>query len=546
VTSDEEAPVDPPSYGGPVARSMSTDPLHEAQFLANGWWQDTTLVRRVRAHAADTPEAIAYVWGDARISWIDYVSLVDTIARRIAGAGLERGERVLVFLPDGAAVHAAFLACEAAGMIAVGVGWRAGERELRHLVDRTGAAAAVTTTDTRLGSGPALVERLGLGVPVLIEDLDGRPTVGDGPIGDLVHDPVGPSEPWLLNSTSGTTGLPKCVVQTQNRWVYFHQLAMSFGRLDHDEVWMSVVPAPFGFGLWTSHVSPTIEGATCVVQPRFDAAAALDLIERERVSVLAAVSSQFVMMLDEIRDHDLSSLKVLFTGGEAISASRAAGFEDATGCTILNFYGSNETGLLSGTTVDDPRERRFTTGGRVVDDMEVRLYAADGERVVADRGRGRPACRGPALALGYWDDDDANAELFTDDGWMFMGDIVEIDEEGYLSVVGRTSDFIIRGGKNISAVAVEEEVATHPAVRLCAVVAVPDERLGERVAAFVELTGGTLDLDGLTAHLERRGVTREWWPEYLHVLASLPRSSGGKVAKSELRRLAVGGNARAG
>ena len=518
---------------------MSTDPASEARFRAQGWWSDTSLVERIRSHAMARPEAIAYVWDDARITWADHVRLVDSLALRLAGLGLARGDRVLVLLPDGAAVHAAFSACEAAGLVAVGVGWRAGERELGHLVGRTGARAAVTTTETRLGSGVELVDRLGLGPPVLIEHLSSRPVVREGPIGELTMDPIGPSEPWLLNSTSGTTGLPKCVVQIQNRWVYFHQLAMAFGDLDHDEVWMSVVPAPFGFGLWTSHVSPTIEGATCVVQSRFDAGAALDLIERERVSVLAAVSSQFVMMLDEIGDHDLSSLKVLFTGGEAISASRAAAFEDATGCTILNFYGSNETGLLSGTTVRDSRERRFNTGGRVVDEMEVRLYDPEGMRLAGDRGRGRPACRGPALALGYWDDEEANSELFTDDGWMLMGDIVEIDDEGYLTVVGRTSDFIIRGGKNISAVAVEEEVATHPAVRLCAAVPVPDDRLGERVAVFVELSAGPLTLADLTDHLEQRGVTREWWPERLHVLDSLPRSSGGKVAKSELRRLAA-------
>jgi acyl-CoA synthetase len=198
------------------------------------------------------------------------------------------------------------------------------------------------------------------------------------------------------------------------------------------------------------------------------------------------------------------------------------------------FYGSNETGLLSGTTVHDPADRRFTTGGRVVEEMQVRLYDGD-QRVAGDRGRGRPACNGPSLALGYWDDAEANGELFTDDGWMFMGDVVEIDDEGYLTVVGRTSDFIIRGGKNISAAAVEEEVATHPRVRLCAAVAVPDDRLGERVGVFVELTAGELDLDDLAAHLRGRGVSKEWWPEHLAVLEELPRSSGGKVAKGELR-----------
>ena len=344
---------------------------------------------------------------------------------------------------------------------------------------------------------------------------------------------------WI--ATSGTTGLPKCVMQTINRWVYFHHKAVSFGGLRADERFMSVVPAPFGFGLWTSHVSPTLLGVPCVVQERFDPAEAAAAIEHHRVTVLAAVSSQFVMILDAAGDHDLTSLRVLFTGGEAISPVRAREFEQHTGCRVLNFYGSNETGMLSGTQIDDPLERRLTTGGRVVDEMQVRLYDLDGRRLAGDRGEGRPACNGPATTLGYWDDDVANRELFTDDGWMFMGDVVRIDDEGWLSVVARTADFIIRGGKNISAPAVEEEVATHPAVGLVAAVAVPDQRLGERVGIYVELRPGqTLDLAQLTAHLDERGVSREWWPEHLWIIPAMPRSSGGKIAKAELQARARG------
>jgi acyl-CoA synthetase len=406
-------------------------------------------------------------------------------------------------------------------------------------VARTGASAAITTAETSLGEGFDVAAHFGLDAVILVDDLDVRPCVVDGPVAAAVGPPIGPSELWLLNSTSGTTGLPKCVMQTINRWVYFHYKAREFGDLGTDEVCMSVVPAPFGFGLWTAHVTPTLLGAPCVVQSRFDAAAAAADIERHRVTVLAAVSSQFVMILDAAGDRDLSSLRVLFTGGEAISPVRAREFEQRTGCRVLNFYGSNETGLLSGTAVGDPLERRLTTGGRVVPEMQVRLYATDGRRIDGDRGEGRPACKGPATTLGYWGDDDANRQLFTDDGWMFMGDLVRIDDDGWLSVVARTADFIIRGGKNISAPAVEEEVATHPSVSLVAAVPVPDERLGERVGVFVELRpGAEIDLAALTAHLAERGVSREWWPEHLWVLPSLPRSSGGKVAKSELRELA--------
>jgi len=150
-------------------------------------------------------------------------------------------------------------------------------------------------------------------------------------------------------------------------------------------------------------------------------------------------------------------------------------------------------------------------------------------------GRGQPACKGPATCLGYWDDDAANAKLFTPDGWMLMGDIVEVDEDEYLRVVGRTSEFIIRGGKNLSAPAIEAEVATHPGVALCAAIAAPDPVFGERVCIYVTpRPDHAPTLADITAHLAARGVTREWFPEYLVTMDDLPRSSGGKIAKGEL------------
>ncbi|MBG00831.1 MAG: hypothetical protein CL470_01020 [Acidimicrobiaceae bacterium] len=302
---------------------------------------------------------------------------------------------------------------------------------------------------------------------------------------------------------------------------------------------MSVVPAPFGFGLWTAHITPTILGAPCHVQKKFDAEAAVQVITQNRVSVLCAVSSQFVMILDAADNHDLSSLNVVFTGGEAISANRAAELEEKAGCRVLNFYGSNETGTLSGTTVNDPPDKRYTTGGRTIPEMQVRLYDHKTGHRVSDSGVGQPACKGPALSLGYWEDSQANKELRTEDGWFLMGDLVEIDSQGWLRVVGRTSDFIIRGGKNISAVAVEDEIESHPAVALVAVVAKPDEKLGETAAAFVQLHPGmSLTHDELKNYLSHNGVTIDWWPETFKILNELPMSSGGKVAKGELRRIA--------
>jgi acyl-CoA synthetase len=166
--------------------------------------------------------------------------------------------------------------------------------------------------------------------------------------------------------------------------------------------------------------------------------------------------------------------------------------------------------------------------------MHVRLYDESGTTLVT--GSGRPACKGPATCIGYLDAE-ANAQLFTDDGWMLMGDICSIDESGLLRVTGRTSDIIIRGGKNISAPQVEDEVSSHPAIALAAAVAKPDEVFGERVFVFVELVPGAapITLEQLKEFLLERGVSVELVPEGMEIVDELPRSSGGKLAKGTLR-----------
>ncbi len=535
--------------------------------MAAGWWGHNTPTDLIRRNAAERPDDTAYItWSKDsgedssgsidRTTWAGYDRLSDRVAAVLLAAGLERGERVAVILPDSAAVHAAFTGADKAGVVVMGIGHRAGPAEIAHLVKKSGARAIITGAEHRGRPAAEAVAKLRQDLPslahyIVIDGpgqeaallLNGEPAPTPDSVlefADAVEARrLGASELCLLNSTSGTTGLPKCVMQTHNRWSYFHQKAVEYSGLGADEVFCVPVPAPFGFGLWTAHYSPTILGVPTVVMAEFDADALIRLIEAERVTVLCAVTTQFIMMLNSpaFDRHDLSSLRLMFTGGEAIPYQRAAEFEDRTGCTVLNFYGSNETGMLSGTRLSDPRSARLRSGGKCDPEMDCALYDPDDGHLVPElRGRGQPACRGPATALGYYDDAKANAELMTDDGRMLMGDIVEIDDDGYLRVVGRTSDFIIRGGKNISAPAVEDEVMTHPAVAMVAAVAAPDPVFGERVAAYVELVAGTtLHLDELREHLAGRGVSREWWPEHLFIVDALPRSSGGKVAKGQLK-----------
>ncbi len=352
-----------------------------------------TIGQTVAAHAAAIGDERAYVAGSRTMTWAEYDERADGIAAALVDAGVEPGDRVAVLLPDGPAVHACYVGVERAGGVIVGIGARAGPREVDHLLAVTGASVLLAGIDPAR-SVSADIRRIAVSETELPVGA-GRPRRA-----------CGAEDLWLLNSTSGTTGLPKCVMHDQRRWLAFHQLAVEAGALSDRDVVLSALPAPFGFGIWTAHVTPTLLGVPCVVLPRFDATACLEAIERERVTMLAAVSTQFVMLLNspDLARHDLSSLRVLFTGGEMVPERRAREFEDQTGARVLQFYGSNETGALSRTTIDDPPERRFRTAGRLIPSMHVRLLDDDGIDVTAGGGPGVAACRGPLCCLGYYGD----------------------------------------------------------------------------------------------------------------------------------------------
>lgn len=521
------------SAGGlDIASSPAFGAEDRVRFRAAGWWGDATLSDAVRRNARRSPDRPAYVdHGAAALSWHEFDCVATRLAEELAGAGIARGDRVAVWHGDAAAIHVLFVAIERCGAVVVGVGARAGTREASAIL--RSAEPKILIADRPRG-GPASEVAAQLRIPALV--LGDRLGVDAEPTPLRADRQLGPDDVFLINSTSGTTGLPKGVVHTQNRWYYFHQKAVANGLLTAEDIFLPVIPTPFGFGLWTSHTTPIHLGATAVLLNRFTTAAACEAIARHRVSVLCCVSTQLTMLTADptTRDHDLSSLRVVFTGGEALPYRTAAEFEDLTGAKILQFYGSNETGMLSATTVDDAREHRLRTGGRAVPEMAVRLF--DGDRDVTDTGRRQPACRGPATSLGYLGGTDHD-KLFTSDGWMRMGDICEIDPDGYLRITGRTSDFIVRGGKNISASQVEDAVMTHPAIALAAAVAMPDPVFGEKVCLYAELVdSAVVDLPGLVEHLLSLGVSKELLPECLIVVDELPRSSGGKIAKGRLRQ----------
>ncbi|WP_084480324.1 class I adenylate-forming enzyme family protein [Nocardia grenadensis] len=502
------------------------------------------LVRHWARTRADEP---AYISPAGTTTWADY----DRLADRVCAALLSLGEipAVAVYLPDTVEFHGTLVGAYRAGVRAVAVGARSGPAEVAHLMSASGSTVLVTVRENRGVPVSDLVAELRSrnAAPAHLVIVDGPRVITDSAVGRAGHPaPVrefSVDDVCLLNSTSGTTGRPKLVMQTQRRWSAFAAIACRNAEMDAREVVAAFVPAPFGFGLWTSHFLPALLGRPALVMHRFDPAVAIDLMAEYRATILACVSTQFRMML-QTPDRAVAraeTLRVMFTGGEAVPHAEARRFEEATGALVLQFYGSNETGAASATTVQDDDETRLGTGGRLIEAMNVRILD-DGTTGPGVR-RGQPAVRGPLMSPGYWNDDAANAELFTDDGWIRLGDIVEVDDSDRLRVVGRLADLIIRGGKNISALEVEDFIREHPAVEMVAAVGVPDPLFGERLCAAVTLTPGTdrLSLADLNTWLRAQGITREYLPERLRVLESMPLAPGGKIAKAQVEQL-VGTN----
>lgn len=537
-------------------------------FVAAGWWGteplSTRIVELAASAQADSP---AYLDAAGALSWRDYDASASELAGELSALGLERGSFVGVLLTDSPTTHVVYLALERAGLIIVGIGPRSGRHEIHHLLAATMATVLLTSSEIHGEDSQQLFAALAADLPTLrchvvvympagdmparvevavhprteAPELQGRSDQPDEPSAThaVPAQPFGPNDVFMVNATSGTTGLPKCVQHTQNRWIRFVHHAVAAGELGTSDVIMSALPSPFGFGLWSAHFLPPLLGVPAVTMPRWDAAEALALMRQHRVTVFAGVTTQLMMLLDllEAGEPVPEDLRIVFTGGEAVPYERALRFETLTATSVLQFYGSNESGALSCTTTADDTDHRLGTAGRVLDEMRVGLvHPTTGEPLTGPDRLGQPTCYGPLMSPGYLNDEAANAALVDPMGRQKMPDLATISPDGYLVVTGRVVDIIIRGGMNVSATEVEVALLSHPAIELAAVVGAPHQTFGEQVAAFVQTrSGAALTLEDIRSHLSARGMSKYTWPEQLYLVDSMPRNAGEKISKSALR-----------
>ncbi|MEA2363452.1 MAG: long-chain acyl-CoA synthetase [Thermoleophilaceae bacterium] len=334
--------------------------------------------------------------------------------------------------------------------------------------------------------------------------------------------------------TSGTTGTPKGAELTHDNLLRNCRTVLGFADFDETEVLLGALPLFHSFGQTCTMNSAVCSGAMVTMLPRFDPEKALEILERDGVTVFQGVPTMYNGMLhaDGADSADASTLRLCMSGGAAIPVELIRGFEDKFGCAILEGYGLSETSPVASFNQPD-KPRKAGSIGTPIDGVEMAIWDDDGNEVPQGEV-GEIVIRGHNVMKGYWDRPDATEQSITGDGWFKTGDIAKVDEDGYFFIVDRKKDMIIRGGYNIYPREIEEVLYEHPAVQEAAVVGVPDEALGEEVGAAVVLRKGeSVGADELKAYIKEQ-VAAYKYPRKIWFVDELPKGPTGKILKREI------------
>jgi long-chain acyl-CoA synthetase len=345
--------------------------------------------------------------------------------------------------------------------------------------------------------------------------------------------PRDPDDTAVILYTSGTTGTPKGAELTHDNLLRNVDIATALFGLDGDAVTLGALPLFHSFGQ-TCGLNATIRARGCLTLiPRFDPGHALEIIQRDRVTVFEGVPTMYAALLNHPRraEFDASTLRVCVSGGAALPVEVMRSFEQAFGCAILEGYGLSETSPIASFNHPD-RERKPGSIGTPIDGVEMRVVGDDGEELEPG-AVGEIAIRGHNVMKGYWQRPDATADTIRD-GWFHTGDMARVDGEGYFFIVDRKKDMVIRGGYNVYPREIEEVLYEHPAVREAAVIGVPHPELGEEVAAAVTLVPGSSVEEAELIGFVKGQVAAYKYPRLVWFVDELPKGPTGKILKREI------------
>lgn len=532
---------------------METESIHSNaaanRYRAEGLWEGRTILDHFDAAVAARPAATAVVSPDGRrLSFAELDAESRRVAAHFASLGLQRGDVVSVQLPNRAEFVVVHLAATRLGAVTNPLLPIYRENELSYILRFARTAIAVIPGHYRNFDFPAMYAGMWPNLPDLKEifvvagEGVGRMRAyselcepSKGSLTDLRFEG---DEVSALVFTSGTESKPKGVMHSHNTMMYGTRFMPKVLGLTHEDVvW---APSPLGHGtgfLWGMRQALTL-GSKLVLQDVWDPEEALRLIEAERCTFTLSATPFVKMLLDSpsAGKRDTSSFRLFACAGAPIPRHLGIEARERLGCLLVGMWGMTECFVGSASPVGDTEDRLWGTDGKAMPGGELAIFDETRTSVLPPGEIGELATRGPHVALGYFNDPERTKQAFSSEGWLFSSDLATLDTNGYMRVVGRKKDIINRGGLKISAREVEDLLLQNPVIREVAVVAIPDERLGEKSCAFVVPRGAEEPiLADLVAFLEERGIAKYKLPEFLVVVPSFPMTPSGKVQKFLLR-----------
>ncbi|EFH3077547.1 TPA: medium-chain fatty-acid--CoA ligase [Escherichia coli] len=530
--------------------TLTFNEQRRAAYRQQGLWGDASLADYWQQTARAMPDKIAVVdnhGASYTYSALDHAA--SYLANWMLAKGIESGDRIAFQLPGWCEFTVIYLACLKIGAVSVPLlpSWR--EAELVWVLNKCQAKMFFAPTLFKQTRPVDLILPLQNQLPQLqqIVGVDKlAPATSSLSLSQIIADntPLTTAitthgdELAAVLFTSGTEGLPKGVMLTHNNILASERAYCARLNLTWQDVFM--MPAPLGHATGFLHgvTAPFLIGARSVLLDIFTPDACLALLEQQRCTCMLGATPFVYDLLNllEKQPADLSALRFFLCGGTTIPKKVARECQQR-GIKLLSVYGSTESSPHAVVNLDDPLSRFMHTDGYAAAGVEIKVVD-DARKTLPPGCEGEEASRGPNVFMGYFDEPELTARALDEEGWYYSGDLCRMDEAGYIKITGRKKDIIVRGGENISSREVEDILLQHPKIHDACVVAMPDERLGERSCAYVVLKAPhhSLSLEEVVAFFSRKRVAKYKYPEHIVVIEKLPRTASGKIQKFLLRK----------
>ncbi|HAJ5113304.1 TPA: medium-chain fatty-acid--CoA ligase [Escherichia coli] len=530
--------------------TLTFNEQRRAAYRQQGLWGDASLADYWQQTARAMPDKIAVVdnhGASYTYSALDHAA--SCLANWMLAKGIESGDRIAFQLPGWCEFTVIYLACLKIGAVSVPLlpSWR--EAELVWVLNKCQAKMFFAPTLFKQTRPVDLILPLQNQLPQL-QQLVGvdklAPATSALSLSQIIADntplttaiTVHGDELAAVLFTSGTEGLPKGVMLTHNNILASERAYCARLNLTWQDVFM--MPAPLGHATGFLHgvTAPFLIGARSVLLDIFTPDACLALLEQQRCTCMLGATPFVYDLLNllEKQPADLSALRFFLCGGTTIPKKVARECQQR-GIKLLSVYGSTESSPHAVVNLDDLLSRFMHTDGYAAAGVEIKVVD-DARKTLPPGCEGEEASRGPNVFMGYFDEPELTARALDEEGWYYSGDLCCMDEAGYIKITGRKKDIIVRGGENISSREVEDILLQHPKIHDACVVAMPDERLGERSCAYVVLKAPhhSLSLEEVVAFFSRKRVAKYKYPEHIVVIEKLPRTASGKIQKFLLRK----------